>query len=62
MSENSTKKPDLIAYTVKEAGDKSFYNRIGAGWRNSKGGVKVVLEAFPISGELLLMPPRDDRS
>jgi hypothetical protein len=63
MSANqSPKKPDLIAYVVKENGEKSFYNRIGVAWKNSKGGVKIVLEAFPVSGELLLLPPREERS
>lgn len=62
MSGNtSTSRPDLIAYTVKENGERSYFNRIGAGWKNSKGGVKIVLEAVPLSGELLLLPPKERR-
>jgi hypothetical protein len=56
--ENQSKQPELIAYAVSEKGDKTFYHRIGAGWKNKKG-YKVILEAFPVKGELLLFPPRD---
>jgi hypothetical protein len=60
MSEgNQSKKPDLVAYQVSQAGDKSYYHRIGAGWSNSKGGAKVKLDAFPVNGEILLMPLRE---
>ncbi len=57
--ERESKKPDLIAYAVSGSGEKSYYHRIGAAWRNSKGGAKVILEAYPVSGELLLLPPRE---
>jgi len=56
--ERESKKPDLIAYTASEKGDKTFYNRIGAAWANSKG-YKIVLEAFPVNGQVLLFAPRD---
>lgn len=59
MSQKKNNKPDLIAYVVTENGDKSYFNRIGAAWCNSKGGAKVLLDAFPIDGELLLLPPRE---
>lgn len=48
-----------MAYQVSKSGDKSFYNRIGAGWTNSKGGAKVKLDAFPVNGEILLLPPKE---
>jgi hypothetical protein len=57
--ENQSKKPDLVAYQVSQVGDKAYYHRIGAAWSNSKGGAKVKLEAFPVNGEILLMPPRE---
>ena len=57
--EQQSKKPDLIAYQVSESGGRAYYHRIGAGWSNSKGGAKVRLEAFPLNGELLLLPPRE---
>ncbi len=63
MSQDDTqtttgKKPDLIAYTVTQSGEKSYFQRIGAAWSNSKGGSKVILEALPVNGEILLMPPK----
>jgi len=57
--ENERNKPDLIAYAVTGSGERSFYHRIGVAWRNSVGGAKVVLTAFPVNGELLLLPPRE---
>lgn len=57
-TESTNKKPDLVAYQVSEIGDKSYYHRIGAGWTNSKSGVKVKLDALPVNGEILLLPPK----
>ena len=57
--ERESNQPDLIAYAVSGNGEKSYYHRIGAAWRNSKGGAKVILEAYPVNGELLLLPPRE---
>lgn len=62
MSDYTSKSPDLIAYTVRESGGQSFFTRIGAGWKNAKGGAKIKLDAFPVNGELLLLPPRDDEA
>ncbi len=58
---NPTKKPALIAYAVTDTGDegKSFFNRIGVAWANSKGGYKIILAATPVNGEILLLPPKD---
>ena len=56
---STTNQPDLIAFTVQESGEKSFFSRIGAAWANSKGGYKIRLSAFPVNGEILLMPPRE---
>jgi hypothetical protein len=58
-TESETKKPDLVAYQVSQSGEKSYFHRIGAAWSNSKGGAKVKLEAFPVNGEILLLPPRE---
>ena len=58
-TESTSKKPDLVVYQVSESGEKSYYHRIGAGWTNSKGGAKVKLDAFPVNGEILLLPPKE---
>lgn len=53
------RKPELIAYAVTGGGERSYYHRIGAAWKNKSGGARVVLDAFPVNGELLLLPPRE---
>jgi hypothetical protein len=53
------RKPDLIAYVVTGGGERSYYHRIGAAWNNQAGGARLVLDAFPVNGELLLLPPRE---
>lgn len=50
------KSPDLIAYTVREGASRAYFHRVGVAWNNKKGGAKVVLEAMPINGEILLLP------
>lgn len=57
--ENATRKPSLIAYAVTQSGEKSYFHRIGAGWKTKKDGIKVMLDALPVSGELMLFPPRE---
>ena len=57
---NNNKSPDLIAYAVTGTDDSPFYNKIGAAWKNKKGGYGIKLSALPINGELVLFPPKDD--
>ena len=56
----TTKKPALIAYTVREAKGKSYWREIGVAFANSaeKGGYKIILDALPLNGELILLPPK----
>ena len=58
MSEK-TKQPDLIAYLVTESGEKSFFSAIGAAWQNAKGGYNLRLNATPVEGKVVLLPPRE---
>lgn len=57
---DSNKKPTLIAYAVSGNDEKSYFNRVGAAWPNSKGGFQVKLFATPTNGEIVLLPPRED--
>ncbi len=53
-------KPDLIAYNVRnpKKGGRGFWHRIGAAWETKSGdGFIVQLDAFPVDGRLILMPP-----
>jgi hypothetical protein len=65
MSTQSKKSnaPALIAWHVgqpKEEGGKGNWRRIGAAWKNRKGGFQLRLEAMPLTGDLVLLPPRKD--
>ena len=50
----------LEAFTVRkdENGGKGFWFRIGTGWPNKAGGWNIKLDALPVNGEIVLMPPK----
>jgi hypothetical protein len=53
--------PKYYAYAVKDRGKgkKGIWTRIGAAWTTEKGdGIKLQLEALPVDGKLVLMPPK----
>jgi hypothetical protein len=58
----STNKPSLLAYTVKNRGKgKAIWTRIGAAWPHNSGtGFSIELEALPVDGRLVLIPPKSD--
>lgn len=61
MSKNM---PSLLAYTVKNRGkgQKAIWTRIGAAWPHSNGeGFSIELEALPVDGRLVLIPPKADQ-
>ena len=52
----------LNAYAVKERGKgkKSYWTRIGRAWPHKSGtGFNLELEALPIDGKIVLMPPKE---
>ncbi|MBB5048546.1 hypothetical protein HNR60_003313 [Rhodopseudomonas rhenobacensis] len=57
-----SKKPKLIAYTVKERGNgqSAIWTRIGAAWPHANGstGFSIELQAFPVDGRLVLIEPK----
>ena len=55
-----SKKPTLIAYTVKSReGQKAIWTRIGAAWSHDSGnGMSIQLEALPIDGRIVLTEPK----
>lgn len=61
MSKTYKNRPDLIAYSVTQTSEKNYFNRVGVAWQNSKGGYQIKLEAFPVNGELVLLPPREQQ-
>ena len=60
MSGKNTK-PELKAFVVTRSGDKSFFHDIGAAWTTKNGGYSLKLHALPINGELVLLPPKDNK-
>jgi len=51
------KKPDLIAYDVRDLqnGKKGIWNTVGAVWFHKDGkGADVLLHAIPLSGRIVL--------
>jgi hypothetical protein len=58
----SSKKPTLIAYTVREReGQKAIWTRIGAAWPHGKGtGLSIHLDALPIGDRIVLREPAED--
>jgi hypothetical protein len=63
----STLKP-LGVFTVrenpkKEKGDRAFWVRIGTAFPHQDGtGFNVRLDALPMDGKLVILPPKDDAS
>ena len=58
-----SKKPILIAYTVKERGDaqKAIWTRIGAAWAHGSGtGFTLQLDSLPLDGRIVLTGPNDE--
>jgi len=58
-----SKKPTLIAYSVRERGrgQNGIWTRIGAAWPHSTGiGLNIQLEALPLGDRIVLIEPRDD--
>lgn len=55
------RKPDQIAYSVRnEADGKSYWNRVGAVWSHKDGnGAEIVLESIPVDGRITLRAQRD---
>ena len=58
----TSKSPTLIAYTVRDReGKDAIWTRIGAVWphKQGKGGSTLQLEAVPLDGRIVLLPPSE---
>jgi len=56
-------KPTFYAYAVKQRdkGQKDIWTRIGAAFTHKKGdGLTIELDALPVDGKIVLMPPKDE--
>ena len=53
------KRPAFIAYAVTGEGKDAFWTRIGSVWQHNHGeGLSVELNALPVNGRIVLMPPK----
>lgn len=52
-------KPAYLAYSAVPQGDggKSRWREIGAAFAGQKGTLTVLLDAVPLSGKIVLLPP-----
>lgn len=59
----TTRKPNFIAYAVSGEGKNAYWTRIGSAWmHNHSEGFNIELEAFPVNGRIVLMPPKAARA
>lgn len=60
---NTGRKPDQIAYTVKDSPDgKGYWSRVGAVWNHKDGhGAELILDSTPVDGRITLRDQRDQR-
>lgn len=58
----NTQPPALIAYSVTERGEKSFWTRIGAAWDHEDAkGMTLQLELMPVNGgRIVLREPNEE--
>ncbi|MCE8000534.1 MAG: hypothetical protein HEP70_16875 [Rhodobiaceae bacterium] len=60
-------KPTHTVYQVTKAGEKSYWNKVGAAWSHQDGdGFKIKLSAMPLEGEIVMRvakeKPEDENS
>ena len=60
-NKKQNKAPAMTAYSVREAGKKSYWTRIGAAWAHEDGdGFNLQLDCFPVDGKITLRKPKAD--
>lgn len=56
-------KPTHIAYHVRDAGEQSYWDRIGVAWEHRDNrGFNIELASMPIDGKVTLRIPSDSQS
>lgn len=60
QSANNSKKPDLIAYSVRKTEAGEFWTRIGVAWKhNNTEGFNADIPVFPLNGKIVFLPPKE---
>lgn len=53
----------LDVLVTRKKDDKTYYTKVGAAFPTRDGrGWSITLDALPIDGQLLLLPPREKRA
>src|SRR5271156_2408011 len=55
----SKRRPDFIAYAVRSQAENAGpkYTRIGVGFTYKNGGIGIMYDAIPLSGQIVLVAP-----
>lgn len=57
---NDTRGPAMIAWHIRNAGEKSYWDRVGAAFGHKDGqGFDLVLDAIPVDGRVTLRVPSE---
>jgi hypothetical protein len=62
-NKNVGRKPDFIAYTVRNSKDgNGHWNKVGAAWEHRDGrGMDIQLDSIPLDGRLTIRELREER-
>lgn len=52
-------RPDWIANTATQVGEKTRWREIGVGFENEKGTITILLDGLPVTGKLILTRPKE---
>lgn len=56
----TSNKPSLIAYHVREVGENSYWDRVGAAFgHRDEQGFDLVLDSLPVGGRVVLRIPTE---
>ena len=55
---NGTKREYLEVVTVRTRGEHKYYTKIGIAFKNEGDSFRILLEALPLDGVLLVRPPK----
>ncbi len=60
MNISDSKGPAMIAWHIRKAGEKSYWDRVGAVFAHKDGqGFDLVLDALPVDGRVTLRTPSE---
>jgi hypothetical protein len=54
------KRPDYrVVVPIDGKDDKTRWREVGAAWVNDGGSISVFLDVVPVTGKIVLFPPKD---